>query len=170
MVPGGCERLCRALCAHRQDGAGRSRDLPPKKIRFACNDCVEKGWDSLRENIPVLQLPALGLVLIIIPVATRSTLAHKASLSSFPSSEPVERLLSHGLDHRIPWISPNRSLGTSGLEVQPAHSYCCPGLMETNPDREVQITRSSIPVCLVNLGTEMPPALPLLLHGQGCIL
>lgn len=28
--------------------------------------------------------------------------------------------------------------------------------METNPDREAQITRYSIPACLVNLGTDIP--------------
>lgn len=87
-----------------------------KKIGFPCNESVEKGWDS-REVTPALQPPALGSVLIMIPVATRSisllTQHHFLLLPSFPSSEPVERHISHGLGLRVPWISPHRSLGTS---------------------------------------------------------
>lgn len=87
-----------------------------KKIRFPCNESVEKGWDS-REATPGLQLPALGLVLIMIPVATRSisllTKHHFLLLPSFPSSEPVKRHMSHRLGLGAPWISPHRSLGTS---------------------------------------------------------
>lgn len=59
-----------------------------KKIRFPCNECVEKGWDS-REVIPALQLPALGLVLNVIPAAARSisllTKHHFLLLPLFPA-------------------------------------------------------------------------------------